>query len=174
MSQEQTAYSATDEVTSFLEKRTAWSRTKILLRKSPATARFGMIVIAIYILVAIFAPWIAPYGEAEVFAQPYAPWGGEHLLGTDQIGRDIYSRMIYGARNTVGIALVTTILAFVIGGGLGLAAAINRSWLDQLLSRGVDVLMAIPSLIFAITYIFLNLLADIIGIITNPRLLHPK
>mgnify|MGYP000040423627 FL=1 len=150
MSQEQTAYSATDEVASFLEKRTAWSRTKILLRKSPATARFGMIVIAIYILVAIFAPWIAPYGEAEVFAQPYAPWGGEHLLGTDQIGRDIYSRMIYGARNTVGIALVTTILAFVIGGGLGLAAAINRSWLDQLLSRGVDVLMAIPSLIFAL------------------------
>ena len=150
MSQEQTAYSATDEVTSFLEKRTAWSRTKILLRKSPATARFGMIVITIYILVAIFAPWIAPYGEAEVFAQPYAPWGGEHLLGTDQIGRDIYSRMIYGARNTVGIALVTTILAFVIGGGLGLAAAINRSWLDQLLSRGVDVLMAIPSLIFAL------------------------
>ncbi len=150
MSQEHTAYSATDEVTSFLKKRTAWSRTKILLRKSPATARFGMIVIAIYILVAIFAPWIAPYGEAEVFAQPYAPWGGEHLLGTDQIGRDIYSRMIYGARNTVGIALVTTILAFVIGGGLGLAAAINRSWLDQLLSRGVDVLMAIPSLIFAL------------------------
>ena len=150
MSQEQTAYSATDEVTSFLEKRTAWSRTKILLRKSPATARFGMIVIAIYILFAVFAPWIAPHGEAEVFAVPYAPWGGEHLLGTDQIGRDIYSRMIYGARNTVGIALVTTILAFVIGGGLGLAAAINRSWLDQLLSRGVDVLMAIPSLIFAL------------------------
>ena len=150
MNQQKTAYSATDEVASFLEKRTAWSRTKILLRKSPATARFGMIVITIYILVAIFAPWIAPYGEAEVFAQPYAPWGGEHLLGTDQIGRDIYSRMIYGARNTVGIALVTTILAFVIGGGLGLAAAINRSWLDQLLSRGVDVLMAIPSLIFAL------------------------
>ena len=150
MSQEQTAYSATDEVTSFLEQRTTWSRTKILLRKSPATARFGMIIITIYILVAIFAPWIAPYGEAEVFAQPYAPWGGEHLLGTDQIGRDIYSRMIYGARNTVGIALVTTILAFLIGGGLGLAAAINRSWLDQLLSRGVDVLMAIPSLIFAL------------------------
>ena len=150
MIQEQTAYSAKDEVTFFLEKRTTWSRTKILLRKSPTTARFGMIIITIYIFVAIFAPWIAPYGEAEVFAVPYAPWGGKHLLGTDQIGRDIYSRMIYGARNTVGIALVTTILAFVIGGGLGLAAAINRSWLDQLLSRGVDVLMAIPSLIFAL------------------------
>ena len=57
-----------------------------------------MIVIAIYILVAIFAPWIAPYGEAEVFAQPYAPWGGEHLLGTDQIGRDIYSHDLRRAK----------------------------------------------------------------------------
>ena len=150
MTHKKTAYSATDKVKPFLEERTKWSRTKILLRKSPATARFGMIIIAIYIFVAIFAPWIAPYGEAEIFAVPYSHWGGEHLLGTDQIGRDIYSRMIYGARNTVGIALVTTILAFVIGGGLGLAAAINRSWLDQLLSRGVDVLMAIPSLIFAL------------------------
>ena len=58
--------------------------------------------------------------------------------------------MIYGARNTVGIAVATTFLSFLIGGALGLAAAINRSWLDQLLSRSVDVLMAIPSLIFAL------------------------
>ena len=58
--------------------------------------------------------------------------------------------MIYGARNTVGIAVATTLLAFLIGGALGLAAAINRSYIDQLLSRAVDVLMAIPSLIFAL------------------------
>ena len=58
--------------------------------------------------------------------------------------------MIYGARNTVGIAVATTFLSFLIGGALGLAAAINQSWLDQLLSRSVDVLMAIPSLIFAL------------------------
>ena len=58
--------------------------------------------------------------------------------------------MIYGARNTVGIAVATTLLAFLIGGALGLAAAINRSYVDQLLSRAVDVLMAIPSLIFAL------------------------
>ena len=73
-----------------------------------------------------------------------------HIFGTDQIGRDIFSRMIYGARNTVGIAVATTFLAFLIGGALGLAAAINRSYIDQLLSRAVDVLMAIPSLIFAL------------------------
>ena len=93
---------------------------------------------------------IAPYGEAEVFPVPYAPWSKEFIFGTDQIGRDIFSRMIFGARNTVGIAVATTLLAFLIGGALGLAAAISRSYLDLFLSRTVDVLMAIPQLIFAL------------------------
>lgn len=150
MTQKSNTYSAKDEATSFLAQRTVWDRTRILLKKSPITARFGMIVIALYVIVAVFAPWIAPYGEAQVFPMPYAPWGGEHMFGTDQIGRDILSRMIYGARNTVGIAFATTMLAFLIGASLGLAAAINRSWIDQLISRSVDVLMAIPSLIFAL------------------------
>ena len=104
-------------------------------------------MIFIYAVLAIFAPIFAPYGEAEVFPEPYAAWSSEHIFGTDQIGRDIFSRMIYGARNTVGIAVATTFLAFLIGGALGLAAAINRSYIDQLLSRAVDVLMAIPSYI---------------------------
>ena len=98
-------------------------------------------------------PLIAPYGEAEVFPDPYAPWSANHIFGTDQIGRDIFSRLIFGARNTVGVAFATTILAFLIGGALGLAAAINRSYLDLLLSRTVDVLMAIPQLIFDIGFI---------------------
>ncbi len=109
-----------------------------------------MIVILLYLFVALFAPVLAPYGEAEIFPQPYAPWTSEHPFGTDQIGRDILTRLIYGARNTIGIALATTLLAFLIGGSLGLIVAINRSWLDQIISRGVDVLMAIPSLIFAL------------------------
>jgi len=109
-----------------------------------------MIVILLYAVVGIFAPVLAPHGEAEVFASPYAPWSSEFIFGTDQIGRDIFSRMIFGARNTVGIAVATTLLAFLIGGSLGLAAAIDRGWIDQLLSRTVDVLMAIPSLIFAL------------------------
>ncbi len=72
------------------------------------------------------------------------------LTPTDQLGRDILSRLIYGAQNTIGIAFATTLLAFAIGGSLGIAAAINRGWVDTLLSRSVDVLMAIPSLIFAL------------------------
>ena len=150
MTQEKNTYSATDEVGYILEKRTFWTRAKIELSKSPWTARFGMLIIFIYAVLAIFAPIFAPYGEAEVFPEPYAAWSSEHIFGTDQIGRDIFSRMIYGARNTVGIAVATTFLAFLIGGALGLAAAINRSYIDQLLSRAVDVLMAIPSLIFAL------------------------
>lgn len=143
-------YYAVAEVGSIRENRTIWKKAKITLQKSPFTARFGMIVILFYATVSIFAPIIAPYGEAEIFPIPYAPWSSDFIFGTDQIGRDIFSRMVYGARNTVGIAVATTFLAFLIGGTLGLAAAINRSYLDQFLSRIVDVLMAIPQLIFAL------------------------
>ena len=150
MKTENETYSALGEVGDFQQKRTRWARIRLDLAKSPMTAKFGLLVILIYIVVALFAPVIAPYGEAEVFPIPYAPWSSEFVFGTDQIGRDIFSRLIYGARNTVGIAVATTALAFIIGGVLGLAAAIARGWLDQLLSRTVDVLMAIPSLIFAL------------------------
>ena len=150
MKTENETYSALGEVGDFRQKRTRWVRIRLDLAKSPMTAKFGLLVILIYIVVALFAPFIAPYGEAEVFPIPYAPWSSEFVFGTDQIGRDIFSRLIYGARNTVGIAVATTALAFIIGGILGLAAAIARGWLDQLLSRTVDVLMAIPSLIFAL------------------------
>ena len=150
MKTESETYSALGEVGDFQQKRTRWARIRLDLAKSPMTAKFGLLVILIYIVVALFAPFIAPYGEAEVFPIPYAPWSSEFVFGTDQIGRDIFSRLIYGARNTVGIAVATTALAFIIGGILGLAAAIARGWLDQLLSRTVDVLMAIPSLIFAL------------------------
>ena len=150
MKTENETYSALGEVGDFQQKRTRWARIRLDLAKSPMTAKFGLLVILIYIVVALFAPFIAPYGEAEVFPIPYAPWSSEFVFGTDQIGRDIFSRLIYGARNTVGIAVATTALAFIIGGVLGLAAAIARGWLDQLLSRTVDVLMAIPSLIFAL------------------------
>ena len=143
-------YSAKDEVGQVRTRRTWRQRTWIELKKAPFTAWLGMVVISIYLIVAIFAPVIAPYGEAEITPIPYAPWDSSHIFGTDQIGRDIFSRLIFGARNTIGIALATTFLAFLIGGGFALVAAISRGWVDQILSRFVDVLMAIPSLIFAL------------------------
>lgn len=143
-------YSAAGEVGAVRKRRTFAERNWIILKKAPLTAWFGMIVFCCYIVVAVFAPWLAPFGEAEVFNVPFAPWDETHVFGTDQIGRDILSRLIYGARNTMGIALLTTILSFFIGGVLGLVAAIDRRYLDQVLGRAMDVLMAIPSLIFAL------------------------
>tara|TARA_R110000850_G_scaffold36903_11_gene97253 strand:+ start:1074 stop:2012 length:939 start_codon:yes stop_codon:yes gene_type:complete len=126
-----------------------------LFRQMPLTAAFGIFVILLYAIVAIGAPVIAPYGEAQIFAATNAFPGQipEHILGTDQIGRDLLTRLIYGARNTVGIALVTALLTFVLGATLGFLAATLGGWVDQLLSRTVDVLMAIPQLIFALLLI---------------------
>jgi len=101
-------------------------------------------------LLVALAPWLAPFGETEILANAYEPWSSTYWLGTDSLGRDMLSRIIYGARNTVGIALIATLLAFLIGGLLGLLAATVGGVLDQLLSRMVDVIMAIPSLIFAL------------------------
>ncbi|MEX2202184.1 MAG: ABC transporter permease [Dongiaceae bacterium] len=120
------------------------------LKKAPPTAWFGMIIIALYVFVAVFAPWLAPFGESDTTGRAFEPWGSAHLLGTDQLGRDMLTRMIYGARNTIGIAFITTILAFVIGGVLGILVSIMRGPMDQFVSRAVDVLMAIPALIFAL------------------------
>ena len=143
-------YSAVGELGAVRRRRSFAERSWIVLKKAPPTAWFGMIVFFCYMFVALFAPWLAPFGEAEIFPVPFAPWDETHVFGTDQIGRDILSRLIYGARNTMGIALLTTLLSFLIGGALGLIAAIDRGLVDQVLGRAMDVLMAIPSLIFAL------------------------
>lgn len=120
------------------------------LWRAPLSAKFGLLVILLYILVALFAPVLAPFGETQVVGEGFAPWGGQFLLGTDNLGRDMFSRLVYGARNTLGIAFLTTALAFLLGGSCGLIAAIKGGWVDQGLSRVVDILMAIPQLIFAL------------------------
>jgi len=150
MNQSSSSHNAAAEVAVVRKRRGRFERSWLALRKAPLSAWFGLIVVSGYVFVALFAPLLAPYEEAAIFPAPFGPWDETHRFGTDQIGRDIFTRLIYGARNTIGIALATTILSFIIGGGLGLVAAINRSWLDQILSRAVDVLMAIPSLIFAL------------------------
>ena len=120
------------------------------LARAPLSAKFGLLIIVLYIAVALFAPLLAPYGETQVVSEGFAPWSGQFLLGTDNLGRDMFSRLVYGARNTLGIAFLTTTLAFVLGGLSGLVAAIKGGWVDQGLSRVVDILMAIPQLIFAL------------------------
>jgi peptide/nickel transport system permease protein len=143
------APSATDAVAA--ASRRGWrARARRELRRAPVSALFGLAVVLIYVTIAILAPLLAPYGETELVGGPFEPWGTPFLLGTDQLGRDMLSRLIFGARNTIAIAFLTTALAFGLGGLLGLMAAVLGGWIDQLMSRGVDVLMAIPQLIFAL------------------------
>jgi peptide/nickel transport system permease protein len=120
------------------------------IRTAPLSAKIGIGVIVLYIGGAIFAPLLAPYGETQVVGDVWEALSGSALLGTDQLGRDMLTRLLYGARNTVSIALITTLLAFTIGVVAGLSAAIIGGWLDTLVSWLVDILMAIPTLIFAL------------------------
>lgn len=144
------------------------------MRTAPLTASFGLFVIGTYAIAGIFAPVIAPYGQAEIIGPAFAPTGEDMLLGTDQLGRDMFSRIVYGARNSVGLALVATLLAFVAGAVVGLVAAVKGGWFDQLTGRGVDVIMAVPSLIFALLLLSifgteLHVLVIVIAVIYSPR-----
>ncbi|MDH6229698.1 peptide/nickel transport system permease protein [Mesorhizobium soli] len=120
------------------------------LRTAPCTALFGTAVILLVAVIAIFAPVIAPYGETAIVGEQYEPWSSQFLFGTDNLGRDMFSRLIYGTRNTVGLALLTTAIAFTVGSLLGIVAAVVGGMTDRLLSRIIDVIMAIPSLILAL------------------------
>src|SRR5512147_2127271 len=98
---------------------------KIFGYKPTLSAWVGIGIVAFFILLAIFAPWIAPYPEADSIAESYAPPSAAMWFGADQIGRDLLSRVIYGAQATIGIALVTTLLSFTIGIVFGLWAVVG-------------------------------------------------
>jgi peptide/nickel transport system permease protein len=119
--------------------------------KPTPSAWVGITIVTIFIFVAVFAPWIAPYGESDsVSDTPWSPSSSAFWLGTDNIGRDLLSRVMYGARTTIGVALVCTILSFLIGTTFGLLAAVSGKVIDQILSRIVDVMLSIPLLVFAL------------------------
>lgn len=144
--------------------------------KAPWSAQLGFVIIAINLLAFALAPYLAPFEETDIIGRVWEPgfwatdcseegvslrgpcWSqlnqsrmdGKSWLGTDHLGRDLYSRMLYGARNTISIALIITGLSFVIGMTLGFLAATMHGWVDQLVSRTVDIMMAFPTLIFAL------------------------
>ena len=113
-------------------------------------AWIGLAVVVINLLAALLAPVIAPYGHAELVGDVWAPPSGQFWLGLDNLGRDMFSRLLYGARTTISIALLITICSFAIGIIAGFAAAILGGWIDTALSRFVDAMMAIPTLIFGL------------------------
>ena len=121
-----------------------------MIKNIPFAAAVGLFFTVLYFFIALFAPWIAPYGMAEIVGDVWEPASADHWLGTDNIGRDLLTRMIYGGRTTIFIATMGTILSFVTGSVLGFLAAVLGGWADQALSRFVDLVMSIPSLILAL------------------------
>jgi peptide/nickel transport system permease protein len=120
------------------------------MSRIPISAIIGLVLTGGFFFVAIFAQWLAPYPMAEAVGGVWDAATPEHLLGTDSIGRDLLSRMIFGAQVTIFVATCATILSFVTGSVLGFLAATAGGWVDQALSRFVDLVMAIPSLILAL------------------------
>lgn len=121
-----------------------------LLRQSPLSARIGLAMVLINVFAALLAPVIAPYGETEIVGDVWLPSSSDNLIGTDHLGRDMFTRLLYGARNTIAIAFITTMLSFVIGSMVGFFAAVIGGWTELTVSRIVDIIMSFPTLIFAL------------------------
>lgn len=120
------------------------------MRRIPLSAIIGMVLTGAFILSALLADFIAPYGMAEVVGDVWEPISARHWFGTDTIGRDMLTRMIYGGQTTIFVAAAATVISFGTGSVLGFLAATMGGWIDQTMSRLVDLLMAIPSLILAL------------------------
>ena len=120
----------------------------------PITGAIGATVLIFWLVVAVVAPWIAPYSAGHV-ASPdvLGPITRAFPFGTDYLGRDMLSRVLLGARITVGVSLVATLLACLAGVTLALAAAARGGWLDAVLSRVLDAVISLPSLLFGLVVV---------------------
>jgi peptide/nickel transport system permease protein len=145
--------------------RRAWrqDRTKI-----------GAALACLLVAVALFGPLFAPHSPSEFVAVPYAHPSGAAALGTDFLGRDILSRFLWGGRSVLGLSLAATGIGLVLGVLIGLVAAYSRSILDDVLMRGMDVILAFPSIVLALVAVAtvgpeLWLLVLAVGLTTMPR-----
>ncbi len=109
----------------------------------------GLLIITVNLVGALGAPVLAPFPEAEIVGDAWAEPSPAFWMGLDNLGRDIFSRLLFGARMSIGLSLMITALSFTIGIITGFAAAIAKGWVDTLLSRLVDLMLAMPTLIFA-------------------------
>jgi ABC-type dipeptide/oligopeptide/nickel transport system permease subunit len=122
---------------------------KRFLRRPAAVA--GLVVVLVFVFMAAFAPQLAPYSpSATDFNALLARPSSSHLLGTDSLGRDVLSRIMWGARVSMLVGFVSTVLAMVIAVPIGMAAGYYRGWLDTVVARVTDVLLAFPFIILAV------------------------
>ena len=123
---------------------------KVFGQKPTPSAWFGLVVMAIFVVVVIFTPWLAPYEESANVGGTWDEPSASSWFGADQIGRDMLTRVMYGSRMTIAVALAITALSFFIGIVLGFISAVLGGWVDIFFTRLVDVMLSIPGLIFAL------------------------
>ena len=123
-----------------------------LLRRSLRLwrTRIGVALVGLIVLLAIVGPYIAPYGPSTPVGVPNSNPGGKAVLGTDYLGQDVLSRLLYGGRSILLMAVLATALGLIAGGAIGLVAAYSRNALDDTLMRGMDVIMAFPQIMLAL------------------------
>ena len=124
---------------------TAWARFR-----ANRSAMAGLVVLVVLVAVAVLAPLIAPFDEAERSRPFRSGPSWDHLFGTDRIGRDVFSRVVLGLRITLRVALAATVLTVGIGVVVGATAGFLGRWVDSVLMRLVDVLLSIPYVILAL------------------------
>ncbi len=117
------------------------------------TGMVGLALLAIVLGIALFGPFFAPYSPTKTVATPFEDPSGTALLGTDELGRDVLSRVLWGGRSVLGLALLATGIAYLGGALIGLVAGYSRGWLDGLLMRGADVLISFPALLFILVIV---------------------
>jgi peptide/nickel transport system permease protein len=132
-----------------------WRRTMSRFLSNPTTG-LGLVLCAIVVFAALFAPWLAPYDpNAQSILDRLAPPSAQYLLGTDQFGRDILSRILWGARISLVIAAASTTFALVIGGFIGMASGYAGGRIDRFVMQTMDVLLSFPSLILGLMVVAL-------------------
>ncbi|MDR7005588.1 peptide/nickel transport system permease protein [Paraburkholderia strydomiana] len=125
-----------------------------LVQRFSVLGLLGLLMVLFWLLVAFVGPLVAPYkGGALTSTEIFGRYSAAYPLGTDYLGRDMLSRILYGARYTVGLALAAALLASVIGTFFGLLAAVSGKWVDEVLSRLFDALISIPSKVLALVVI---------------------
>ena len=130
-----------------------WGDAFRRMRRSPA-AIIGGTIVGFFVLVAIFAPFLAPFDPTRGnLAESYLPPGPEHWFGTNIQGQDMLSRIIFGSRLTLGIAVLSVTIGVTIGAFFGALAGYFRGWVDSVIMRAVDIMLSIPGLLFAIAVV---------------------
>ena len=130
----------------------SWRKTWAKMKKRPGMI-IGIAVLVLFVFIGVFAPWIAPMDPLEISSNRRAAPSAEHWLGTDEVGRDVLSRIIYGTRVSLRVGLVAISIALGFGSVLGMIAGVAGGWIDSIIMRLTDIMLAVPGILLAIAVV---------------------